>query len=70
MGALLSVRRACTAWLLLLIAGTVPSLSEPIVGCAFAPRCRYATERCSAESPPLEEKGVDHFAACWEHVDA
>src|SRR6059058_6079826 len=25
------------------IMGTVPSLAEPIVGCAFAPRCAYAT---------------------------
>ncbi|HEX6792316.1 MAG TPA: ABC transporter ATP-binding protein [Casimicrobiaceae bacterium] len=48
------------------IAGTVPSLSEPIVGCAFAPRCGYATARCRSESPPLEQKASAHFAACWE----
>ena len=48
------------------IPGTVPSLAEPIVGCAFAPRCRYATARCRSESPPLEEKAGAHFAACWE----
>ena len=48
------------------IAGTVPSLSEPIVGCAFAPRCRYAVARCRSESPPLEEKALGHLAACWE----
>ena len=30
------------------IPGMVPSLREPIAGCAFAPRCRYATERCRA----------------------
>src|SRR5689334_12692457 len=48
------------------IAGTVPSLLQPIVGCAFAPRCRYATPRCRSESPPLEQKGADHLAACWE----
>ena len=48
------------------IAGTVPSLSEPIVGCAFAPRCRYAVARCRSELPPLEEKASDHLAACWE----
>ena len=48
------------------IAGTVPSLSEPIVGCAFAPRCSYATTRCREDSPPLEEKSSGHFAACWE----
>jgi peptide/nickel transport system ATP-binding protein len=48
------------------IAGTVPSLAEPIVGCAFAPRCAYATERCRNEYPPLEEKAPGHRAACWE----
>ncbi len=48
------------------IAGTVPSLAEPIVGCAFAPRCAYATVRCQSECPPLEEKVPGHRAACWE----
>jgi peptide/nickel transport system ATP-binding protein len=48
------------------IAGTVPSLAEPIVGCAFAPRCAYATARCQNEYPPLEEKVPGHHAACWE----
>jgi len=48
------------------IAGTVPSLLEPIVGCAFAPRCRYAVARCRTDAPPLEQKADGHFAACWE----
>jgi peptide/nickel transport system ATP-binding protein len=48
------------------IPGTVPSLAEPIVGCAFAPRCAYATVRCRAEAPPLEQKAPAHFAACFE----
>jgi len=48
------------------IPGTVPSLAEPIVGCAFAPRCAYATARCRSEYPPLEEKVPGHRAACWE----
>jgi peptide/nickel transport system ATP-binding protein len=48
------------------IPGTVPSLAEPIVGCAFAPRCAYATARCRAEAPPLEEKAAAHYAACFE----
>jgi peptide/nickel transport system ATP-binding protein len=48
------------------IAGTVPSLLQPIVGCAFAPRCAYATARCRAEYPSLEEKAHGHWAACWE----
>jgi peptide/nickel transport system ATP-binding protein len=48
------------------IAGTVPSLLQPIVGCAFAPRCAYAIARCQVEYPPLEEKARGHWAACWE----
>jgi len=48
------------------IAGTVPSLSGKIVGCAFAPRCGYAVERCRVQYPPLAEKAPGHWAACWE----
>lgn len=48
------------------IAGTVPSLSGAIVGCAFAPRCTYATARCLNEYPPFEEKAPGQGAACWE----
>ena len=48
------------------IPGVVPSLREPIVGCAFAPRCAYATGRCRIEAPALETKAPGHFAACFE----
>jgi peptide/nickel transport system ATP-binding protein len=48
------------------IPGIVPSLREPIPGCAFAPRCGFATERCSREAPPLVDKGAGHVVACWE----
>jgi peptide/nickel transport system ATP-binding protein len=48
------------------IPGMVPSLREPIVGCAFAPRCAYATARCRAEAPALEAKAPGHVAACFE----
>jgi peptide/nickel transport system ATP-binding protein len=48
------------------IAGTVPSLSDVIVGCSFAPRCAYATPRCLGQYPPFEEKAPGHGAACWE----
>ena len=48
------------------IAGTVPSLVGTIVGCAFAPRCAYATPRCQTDYPPLEQKARGHWAACWE----
>ena len=48
------------------IPGVVPSLREEIVGCAFAPRCTFATERCLREAPPLEEMAPGRLAACWE----
>jgi peptide/nickel transport system ATP-binding protein len=48
------------------IAGIVPSLREPIPGCAFAPRCSFATDRCTVQLPPLEEHAHHHYAACWE----
>ena len=48
------------------IAGIVPSLREEIPGCAFAPRCRFAADRCAVQLPPLEAHGAGHYAACWE----
>jgi peptide/nickel transport system ATP-binding protein len=47
------------------IPGIVPSLRETIAGCAFAPRCGFATERCRREVPPLTSYGA-HLVACWE----
>ena len=34
-------------------------------GCTFAPRCGFATDRCRAEYPKLEEYRPAHFVACW-----
>jgi peptide/nickel transport system ATP-binding protein len=48
------------------IPGLVPILTQPIIGCAFAPRCGFATDRCRKESPPLVDAGAGHLAACWE----
>jgi peptide/nickel transport system ATP-binding protein len=50
------------------IAGTVPSLKDPIPGCAFADRCFLATDICRREPPQFEEKEPGHFAACF-HSD-
>ena len=47
------------------IPGMVPSLTNLPAGCAFAPRCTMAIDRCRAEYPPLEDYGNGHFAACW-----
>jgi peptide/nickel transport system ATP-binding protein len=48
------------------IPGVVPSLREAIVGCAFAPRCAFATDRCRREAPVFERKADGHYAACFE----
>jgi peptide/nickel transport system ATP-binding protein len=47
------------------IPGLVPVLTRPIAGCAFAPRCDFATEQCHRDPPPDFEQGPAHFAACW-----
>jgi peptide/nickel transport system ATP-binding protein len=46
------------------IPGMVPSLTNLPAGCAFAPRCTLAVERCRAEYPPLQDFD-GHLAACW-----
>jgi peptide/nickel transport system ATP-binding protein/oligopeptide transport system ATP-binding protein len=46
------------------LAGEVPSPLSPPSGCHFHPRCPYAREICSRLSPPLEDKGNGHLAAC------
>jgi peptide/nickel transport system ATP-binding protein len=48
------------------IPGLVPNLTRAIVGCAFAPRCTFATDRCRTEPPPLIDAGTGHTVACWE----
>jgi peptide/nickel transport system ATP-binding protein len=51
------------------IPGMVPSLTNLPAGCAFAPRCPLAIERCRAEYPPLQDWGDNHFAACWRAAE-
>jgi peptide/nickel transport system ATP-binding protein len=48
------------------IPGIVPALNQPLIGCAFAPRCDFATERCRATAPALTPHGATHRVACWE----
>jgi len=47
------------------IPGVVPALDAIPPGCRFCDRCRFATDRCHAEDPPLEEAAPGHFTACW-----
>jgi peptide/nickel transport system ATP-binding protein len=51
------------------IPGMVPSLTNLPPGCAFAPRCPLAIERCRAEYPPLQDWGDNHLAACWRAAE-
>jgi peptide/nickel transport system ATP-binding protein len=47
------------------IPGIVPALNNLPPGCAFAPRCPRADERCRSETPAYEQKRPGHWAACW-----
>lgn len=47
------------------IPGMVPSPHELGPGCAFAPRCAFATERCRREMPVLQDQGGGHVVACF-----
>jgi peptide/nickel transport system ATP-binding protein len=47
------------------IPGSVPSNPGSVVGCAFAPRCPFAMERCFEEQPPPFDIGTGHQSACF-----
>ncbi|RVX41945.1 peptide/nickel transport system ATP-binding protein [Nonomuraea polychroma] len=51
------------------IPGRPPDLRRPPGGCAFAPRCAFAEDRCHTEAPPLTERDHGHRAACWVTAD-
>jgi len=46
------------------IAGMPPDLSKPLPGCAFAPRCEFASDRCRTETPVLSTQNASHPHAC------
>lgn len=45
--------------------GDVPSPLHMPTGCPFRTRCRYATDKCARECPPLAETEPGHSIACW-----
>ena len=47
------------------IEGIPPVLLETPHFCPFAPRCKYAVDRCWNENPGDINVGPDHTAACW-----
>jgi peptide/nickel transport system ATP-binding protein/oligopeptide transport system ATP-binding protein len=50
------------------IEGTPPSLTNLPDGCAFHPRCKFATEHCLRERPPLGAiASGERMVACFHH---
>ena len=47
----------------IILEGDVPSPLNMPKGCAFRTRCRYATEQCANECPPLTDRGQGHMVA-------
>lgn len=47
------------------INGLLPNPADLPVGCAFHPRCEYATQRCTEEVPTTREISETHFVECW-----
>jgi oligopeptide/dipeptide ABC transporter ATP-binding protein len=48
----------------IVLEGDVADPSNPPTGCHFHPRCRYATDRCKVETPPLVEVAPGHAVRC------
>jgi oligopeptide/dipeptide ABC transporter ATP-binding protein len=47
------------------VAGQPPDLATLPAGCAFAPRCPMAIDRCRVEAPPESSVAVGHTTRCW-----
>ena len=51
------------------ISGRPPDPTRPLGGCSFAPRCRYADNRCRQEKPVLTAaESPDHQYACFHPI--
>lgn len=51
------------------IEGQPPSVFAPLPGCAFAPRCPQATDRCRKERPEQVQIG-NRKVSCWLYEEA
>ena len=47
------------------IPGIVPNPLHFPTGCKFNPRCRFATNKCREEEPPLIKVEEGHLVRCW-----
>ena len=54
---------------LYVIPGTVPQASNFPKGCVFAPRCKYATEKCHSQKPDMYSVGEGRFAKCFRYQE-
>ncbi len=48
----------------IILQGEVANPANPPSGCYFHPRCNYAKDRCSTETPHLREVKPEHFVSC------
>jgi oligopeptide/dipeptide ABC transporter ATP-binding protein len=51
------------------IEGLPPDLVDLPPGCSFAPRCKFAYEKCLTDTPELMEADGDHTSACWRRME-
>jgi oligopeptide transport system ATP-binding protein len=51
------------------IEGLPPDLIDLPAGCSFAPRCKFAYEKCLEEAPELLEAEEGHTSACWRRLE-
>jgi oligopeptide/dipeptide ABC transporter ATP-binding protein len=51
------------------IEGLPPDLIDLPAGCSFAPRCKFACERCVTETPVLGDVDEGHASACWRREE-
>ena len=47
------------------IEGRLPNPTDRGAGCSFAPRCKYAQEKCHKEHPELRIDPDGHLYRCW-----
>ena len=51
------------------IPGVVPPSGKYPKGCVFAPRCKYATEKCHSDKPTLCDLGAGHKVRCFRFAE-
>jgi len=54
---------------LLSIPGQPPDLAGDLTGCAFAARCPFVADACTAATPPLVAVTPQRASACLRHEE-